>query len=146
MALNQFTPLLLRPLILTIGIRAKFLKFSQVLFFKTFLMADKLAFGEGASINNRPPLFFGVNYQFWKIRMNFFIQSTDKGIWEAIENGPFIPQVKKDYVFVDKLSSEWTESDSKKIKFYWIVKNIITSALSCDEFFRVSKCNFAKEM
>ncbi|XP_068466221.1 uncharacterized protein [Phaseolus vulgaris] len=62
-------------------------------------MADKLPFGEGASIN-RPPLFCGVNYQFWKVRMKIFIHSTDKGIWEAIENGPFIPQVKKDDVFV----------------------------------------------
>jgi len=41
-------------------------------------MADKLPFGEGASIN-RSPLFCGVNYQFWKIRMKFFVQSTDKG-------------------------------------------------------------------
>ena len=30
--------------------------------------------------------------------------------------------------------------------FDWIAKNVITSALSCDEFFRVSQCNSAKEM
>jgi len=52
-------------------------------------MADKLPFGEGAS-----PLFCGVNYQFWKVRMKIFMHSTDKGIWETIENGSFIPQVK----------------------------------------------------
>jgi len=69
-----------------------------------------------------------------------------KGIWEAIENGPFIPQVKKDDVFVDKTWFEWTETDSKKAKFDWIAKNIITSTLSCDEFFRVSQCNSAEEM
>jgi len=72
-------------------------------------MADKMPFGEGASIN-RPPLFCGVNYQFWKVRMNFFIHPTDKGIWELIKNGPFVPQVKKDDVLVDKPSSEWTEA------------------------------------
>jgi len=74
------------------------------------------------------------------------MHSTDKGIWEAIENGPFIPQVKNDDVFVDKPSSEWTEADNKKAKFDWITKNIITSALSCDEFFRVSQCTSAKEL
>jgi len=42
-------------------------------------MADKLPFGEGASIN-RPPLFFGVNYQFWKVRMKILVESIDKGI------------------------------------------------------------------
>jgi len=108
-------------------------------------MADKLPFGEGASMN-RPPLFCGVNYQFWKVRMKIFMHSTNKGIWEAIENDPFIPQVKKDDVFVDKPPSEWTEADSKKAKFDWIAKNIITFALSCDEFFRVSQCNYVKEM
>jgi len=64
------------------------------------------------------------------------MHSTDKRIWEAIENGHFIPlKLKKDDVFVDKPPSEWTEGDSKKAKFGWIAKNIITSALSCDEFF-----------
>jgi len=105
-------------------------------------MADKLPFGESAS-TNRPPLFCGVNYQFWKVRMEIFMHSTDKGIGEAIENGHFIPQVKKDD---DKPTSEWTEADSKKAKFDWIAKYMITSALSCDEFFRVSQCNSAKEM
>jgi len=57
-------------------------------------MVDKLPFGEGAFVN-RPPLFGGLNYQFWKVRMKIFMHSTDKGIWEAIENGSFIPQVKK---------------------------------------------------
>jgi len=108
-------------------------------------MADKMPFGEGASIN-RPRLFCGVNYQFWKVRMKIFMHSTDKGIWETIENGPFIRQVKRDEVLIDKPSSEWTEVESKKAKFDWISKNIITSALSYDEFFRVSQCNSAKEM
>jgi len=78
-------------------------------------MADKLSFGEGASIN-RPPLFCGVNYQFWKVRMKIFMHSTDKGIWETIENGPFIPQVKRDEVLIDKPSFEWTGAESKKAR------------------------------
>jgi len=55
-------------------------------------------------------------------------------------------KLKKYDVLVDKPSSEWTEAESKKVKFYWMAKNIITSALSCDEFFRVSQCSTAKEM
>jgi len=53
-------------------------------------MADKLPSGEGAFIN-RPPLFYGVNYRFMKVRIKIFMHSIDKGIWEAMENGPFIP-------------------------------------------------------
>ncbi|MBR7513474.1 hypothetical protein KC219_25280, partial [Mycobacterium tuberculosis] len=35
---------------------------------------NKLPFGEGASIH-RPPMFSGINYQFWKIKMKIFIES-----------------------------------------------------------------------
>ena len=57
-------------------------------------MADKMPFGEGASIN-RPPLFCGVNYQFWKVIMKIFMHSTDKGIWESIENDTFYLKSKE---------------------------------------------------
>jgi len=39
---------------------------------------SKLPFAEGASIH-RPPTFCGLNYQFWKIRLQIFIESIDKG-------------------------------------------------------------------
>ena len=37
-------------------------------------------------------------------------------------------------------------SESKKAQFDCMAKNIITSALNIDEFFRVSQCFSAKEM
>ncbi|XP_068486725.1 uncharacterized protein [Phaseolus vulgaris] len=104
-------------------------------------MADKLPFGKGASIN-RPPLFCGVNYQFWKVRMKIFVESIDKGIWNAIKYGPFIPMVENEKVIYEKPWSQWTEQESKKVQYDCIAKDIITSALSSDQFFRV----FAKEM
>jgi len=57
-------------------------------------MAEKLPFGEGASIN-RSPLFCGLNYQFWKVKMKIFVESIDRGILDAIVNGPFIPKFEK---------------------------------------------------
>ena len=108
-------------------------------------MVDRLPFGEGASIN-RPPLFFGLNYQFWKVRMKIFMESLDKGIWDAIENGPFILKFEKDGSVIEKPWSQWTDLESKKTKFDCIAKNIITSALNSYEFFRVSQCKSAKEM
>ena len=108
-------------------------------------MADRLPFGEGASINT-PPLFCGLNYQFWKVKMKIFMESLDKGICDAIENGPFVPKFEKDGSFIEKPWSQWTDSESKKAKFDCIAKNIITSALNSDEFFRVSQCKSSKEM
>jgi len=108
-------------------------------------MADRLPFREGASIN-RPPLFCGLNYQFWKIRMKIFVESLDKGIWDAIENGPSVPKFEKDGSNIEKPWSQWTDSESKKAKFDCIDKNIITYTLNSNEFFRVSQCKSAKEM
>jgi len=52
---------------------------------------SNLPFAEVVSIH-RSPMFSGINYQFWKIRMKIFIESIDQGIWDAIVNGPYIPK------------------------------------------------------
>uniref|UniRef100_A0A151UHY2 DUF4219 domain-containing protein n=1 Tax=Cajanus cajan TaxID=3821 RepID=A0A151UHY2_CAJCA len=40
-------------------------------------------------------LFFnGENYVYWKIRMRIFIEAIDIAVWDAIENGPYIPMTK----------------------------------------------------
>jgi len=64
-------------------------------------MAEKLPFGEDASIN-RPPLYCGLNYQFCKVIMKIFVESLDKGIWDAIENDHFIPKFEKDGFSIEK--------------------------------------------
>ena len=74
------------------------------------------------------------------------MEFLDKGIWDAIENGPFILKFEKDGFVIEKPWSQWTDAESKKAKFDCIAKNIITSALNSDEFFRVSQCKSSKEM
>ena len=34
-----------------------------------------------------PPLFDGINYAYWKVRMRAFLQSLDEKMWQAIEIG-----------------------------------------------------------
>jgi len=75
---------------------------------------SKLPFVEGASIN-RLPMFSGVNYQFWKVRMKIFIESIDRGIWNAIVNGPFIPMHVVDGVSAAKCFDELTDLANKKM-------------------------------
>jgi len=50
------------------------------------------------------------------------------------------------YFFHKSYTTEWSEAESERAKFDWMAKNIITFTLSCDVFFRVSQCSFAKEM
>jgi len=47
-------------------------------------------------------MFSGVNYKFWKVRMKIFIESIDRGIWNAIVNGPYIPMTILNDVPVQK--------------------------------------------
>jgi len=102
-------------------------------------------FVEGASIN-RPPLFVGENYPFWKIRMKIFLESVDIGVWYAVVNGPFKPIKIVDGETFPKEFSQWTPDENKRAHYDVRAKNIISSALTLDEFYRVSVCESAKEM
>jgi len=109
------------------------------------MFENKLPFAEGASIH-MPPMFSRVNYQFWKVRMKIFIESIDRGIWNVIVNGPYIPVSVVNGVSAAKPFNEMTEVENKRVQYDCVAKNILTSALNLDEFFRVSQCSSAKEM
>jgi len=106
---------------------------------------NKLPFAEGASFH-RPPMFCGLNYQFWKVRMRIFIESIDRGVCDVIVNGPYVPKILVDNVYVDKPWCDWTSEESKKTQYDSVAKSIITSLLNLDKFFRVSQCTSDKEM
>ncbi|XP_068486542.1 uncharacterized protein [Phaseolus vulgaris] len=78
--------------------------------------------------------------------MKIFVEYLDKGIWDAIANDHFISKFEKDGSSIEKPWSQWTDAENKKAKFDCIAKNIITSALNSDEFFRISQYASAKEM
>jgi len=47
---------------------------------------------------------------------------------------------------VDKPWIEWTEEERRRARYGCNAKNILTSSLSMDEFFRVFQCKSVKEM
>ncbi|KAK7289872.1 hypothetical protein RIF29_03868 [Crotalaria pallida] len=93
-----------------------------------------------------PPLFSGEGYAYWKVRVKIFIQAIDNEIWKAIEKGPHISSTIVEGAAQLTPEDKWTDDDKKKIQLDYKAKNIITSALSYDEFFRISQCSSAKEM
>jgi len=102
-------------------------------------------FAEGASIT-KPTLFAGENYPFWKIRMKIFLELVDKGVWDVVVNGPFQPIKVVEGKTVLKEFSQWTLDENKRAHYDVRAKNIISSALTLDEFYKVSVCESAKEM
>jgi len=90
-------------------------------------MAYKLSFWEGAFLN-KPSLFCGKNYQIWCIRINFFIESLDKEIWNFISNN----------VYMHMPENNSASSKIKKEHFDYIAKNIIVFAFDSDELINIS--------
>jgi len=78
--------------------------------------------------------------------MKIFIESIDRGIWNAIVNGPYILVSVVNGISVAKPFDELTKVENKRVQYDWVAKNIITSTLNLDEFFRVSQCSSVKEM
>ncbi|CAJ2652972.1 unnamed protein product [Trifolium pratense] len=95
---------------------------------------------------NRPPPFNGEWYGYWKEKMKIFLQGIDLDIWDAVENGPFIPTRLVNNVVVNKPRNLWTKKEKEKVQYNLKAKTIISIALSMDEFYRVSNCSTAKEM
>ena len=77
-------------------------------------MAAKQVLGEGSSIN-RPPTFNGESYDFWKIRMRIFIEAQDMDVWNAIEQGPYVPHDIIEGQMIIKKKEKWTLNDKQLV-------------------------------
>ena len=51
------------------------------------MASSNFPFPEGNSIN-RPLIFNGEGYHYWKTQMQIFTEAIDLNIWEAIDIGP----------------------------------------------------------
>jgi len=61
-------------------------------------------------------------------------------------NGPYIPKYVVDNKQLDGPWNIWTEEEWKFAQYDCTTKNILTSSLKMDEFFRVSWCKYEKDM
>ena len=78
--------------------------------------------------------------------MKIFLESVDKEVWDAVVNGPFKSIKIVEGRTILKEFSQWTLDENKRAHCDVRAKNIISSALTLDEFYWVSVCESAKEM
>ena len=69
---------------------------------------------EGHS-TNRPPLFNGTSFAYWKNRMRIYIQSIDYDLWMTIQNGPHIPRKPVYVIETARPYSEWLAGDKQNV-------------------------------
>ncbi|XP_038992978.1 uncharacterized protein LOC120116622, partial [Hibiscus syriacus] len=83
------------------------------------------------------PFFNGANYAYWKNRMMYFIQASDMGAWNAVEEGYIKPLTHPRL---------WSEGETRMFQLNSKAIHIIFCALGLDEYGRVSSCTTAKEI
>ena len=71
-------------------------------------------YGEGHS-TNRPPLFNGSDFAYWKGRMRVYFQAIDYDLWHVVTNGPQTPTVLVNGVQTPKPIHNYNEDDKKLI-------------------------------
>ncbi|KAK2356743.1 hypothetical protein QL285_094071 [Trifolium repens] len=98
---------------------------------------------EGGS-SNRPPLFEGDDYYYWKDKMELFLRSQDNNMWFVIEIGEYTPL--KDATTDAKPQAEWTTTEADRVLLNTKAKLFIKCALCREEYDRIMECKTAKEM
>ncbi|KAL2330563.1 hypothetical protein Fmac_018144 [Flemingia macrophylla] len=108
------------------------------------MAGNQLLFAEGASIN-RPPLFCGDNYPFWKVRMKIFMESVHRSIWQAVVTDYRVPTKIVNEKEIEKPFEDWDQNEIRRAENDAKALNIIHFAFNSDEFFRISACTTSKE-
>ena len=83
-----------------------------------------------------PHLFNGTNYAYWKVHMRAFLQSLDEKVWQAVEIGWTKPK---------EAPADWDEAKIKAANFNSRVLNALFSAVTNEEFKKISSTATAQE-
>ena len=83
-----------------------------------------------------PHLFYGTNYAYWKVRMKAFLQSLDEKVWQVVEIGWTKPK---------EAPADWNDDKVKATNFNSRALNALFSAVTNEEFKKISSTEIAKE-
>ena len=81
------------------------------------------------------PLFDGLNYAFWNVRMRVYLQAQGVDVWKAVVNRYNVPATPP----IDNTGKKLYEDNSKEM-------NAILSGLTETIFVKVMHCETAKEI
>ena len=83
-----------------------------------------------------PPLFYGSNYAYWKVRIKTFLQSLDEKVWLAIKVG-WTKSVAP--------PASWDDDKIKVANFNSKALNALSSSVTNEKFKKISSIESAKE-
>ncbi|XP_021731313.1 coiled-coil domain-containing protein 186-like [Chenopodium quinoa] len=95
----------------------------------------------------RPPLFNGKYYAYWKTRMEMFIQSENYRVWRAIEVEDYeVTKTNAENEVIPKPISKYDRSDFEKKEINATAKKLLVLGLGPDEHTSVMGCKTTKEI
>ena len=83
-----------------------------------------------------PHLFDDTNYAYWKVCMRHFLQSLDEKVWQVVEI---------DWTKLKEALANWDEAKIKAANFNSKALNALFSAVTNEEFKKISSTEIAKE-
>jgi len=101
---------------------------------------------EGQS-TTRPPYFNGQHYNWWKNRMENYIQAEDYQLWVIIEKGPLVPMetTSSGSKIPNKVES-YESKDFRMMEKNAKAKKVLYFGLGPEEYTRISECESARDI
>jgi len=85
--------------------------------------------------STRPPIFYGTNFIYWKVRVTAYLQSLGTELWDIIDTGYSFPSATP----TDLAEKKKYETNAKAV-------NTLLGCLSQSEFVKVMQYKSAKEI
>ncbi|KAM6578285.1 hypothetical protein CsatB_030122 [Cannabis sativa] len=95
---------------------------------------------------SRAPFFDGVDFPYWKIRMETYLQSIDYDLWHIVCYGPYIPMHVVDGVETIKKYDAYNENDKKMMSKNAKAKYALICGLDRDIFKNIEHASSAHDM
>ena len=78
-------------------------------------LLENMAFAPKGAYN-RAPILNGDHFDYWKSSIRIHINSFDGEVWNAIENGLFVPTITDlNGIVTNKPMAQWTDDEKKKV-------------------------------
>ncbi|CAO2837831.1 unnamed protein product, partial [Amaranthus hypochondriacus] len=101
---------------------------------------------EGYS-TQRPPMFDGKFYTYWKNRMEIFIKAENYQVWRVIEVGDFeVTTTNSNNETVPKPITEYEKEDFQKMEMNALAIKLLHCGLGPNEHNRIMGCKSAKQI
>ncbi|XP_021747150.1 uncharacterized protein LOC110713000 [Chenopodium quinoa] len=95
----------------------------------------------------RPPMFNGKFYAYWKNRMEIFIKAENYQVWRVIETGDFeITATNDKHEVVSKSISDYDKEDYHKLELNALAIKYLHCGLGPHEHNRIMGCKSAKQI